>query len=197
MEPQVVRKSKAAKFIRQWIVEKGGVENPTRLGCFCGQYRLRADDDRCTTPEHYSEQVIFRCGVFTTRHTEQNVPYLCNKSDGNVTCFIEEYVVEGLCPQCPHSSKEYQKDMLRQHTRRQGADWGHNGTDDESQEKEAVKQLRHDLAEGVKGLKRGGLHTSRVLYLENEIVIATELTRTRPRTRSEAKKAEDNEIQQM
>ncbi|KAI1158230.1 hypothetical protein F5B18DRAFT_668328 [Nemania serpens] len=148
MAPQIVRKSEAAVYITRWIVEKGGVENTAKVGCFCGQYRLRADDDRCTTPEHCSEQVAFRCGVFATRRTDEDVPYLCNKSDRNVTYTIEEYVVEGLCPQCPHSSQDYQKDMIRQHTRRQSEDWKHNDTDDESQEKYAIEQLRHDLSQG-------------------------------------------------
>ncbi|KAI1112711.1 hypothetical protein F5Y14DRAFT_463110 [Nemania sp. NC0429] len=185
MAPQVVRKSEAPTYIRRWLAEKGGVENDALLGCFCGKYRLRSDDNRCTDLEHYSEEVTFRCGVYSTRKTKLNVPYLCHKADKDATFTIEDYVVEGLCPKCPHSSQDYQRDMLRQHTRRQSSDFKKINTEDESQDMEAIKVLRYDLSEGVEALKRRGV---RLVHFATEIDVATDMPTTRPTTPSESKK---------
>ncbi|KAI1128447.1 hypothetical protein F5Y10DRAFT_265082 [Nemania abortiva] len=93
--PRIIRKIEARALVSFWLEHNKGVINPSRENCYCGQYRLRWADAKCTNPEHYAFHRDFRCGRNTKRKDGYGEPVLCRHADYYATYIIPDYEVEG------------------------------------------------------------------------------------------------------
>ncbi|KAI1128448.1 hypothetical protein F5Y10DRAFT_265083 [Nemania abortiva] len=138
--PEIVHRANAHQRMNEWIRLHLGFPNPNLECCYCGEYRLKYDDENCTDPDHYSHKVEWRCGRHATRHKKDGTPFLCTSADRYAVHVIPGLAFPGLCPYCPHSAEDQNEEFLRQQRRRQSERAGQVEQDQQDEQELNIEQ---------------------------------------------------------
>ncbi|KAI0193661.1 hypothetical protein EV127DRAFT_405907 [Xylaria flabelliformis] len=95
---RVIKLEDAGLYAQCWLHQHEGVKNPSRDGCYCGEYLIMYEG--CSDPNHCAYRRTYRCGNFANRYTKSGKFFACGKADVHATHIMRELVIEGECWQC-------------------------------------------------------------------------------------------------